>query len=55
MSEKGLVKRHEEEPAVAENAATNVVDFMSLLQQSIARKARTPAQQRATAGETSMP
>ncbi|MBA2239110.1 MAG: Ku protein [Lysobacter sp.] len=43
MSEKGLVKRHDEEPAVAENAATNVVDFMSLLQQSIARKTRTPA------------
>jgi len=48
MSEKGLVKRHEEEPAVAENATTNVVDFMSLLQQSIERKARTPAQKRAT-------
>lgn len=43
MSEKGLVKRHDEEPAVAENATTNVVDFMSLLQQSIARKTRTPA------------
>ncbi|MDQ3287250.1 MAG: Ku protein [Pseudomonadota bacterium] len=43
MSEKGLVKRHDEEPAVAENAATNVVDFMSLLQQSIAKKTRTPA------------
>jgi len=46
MSEKGLVKRHEEEPAVAENATTNVVDFMSLLQQSIQSKARTPAQKR---------
>lgn len=43
MSEKGLVRRHEEEPAVAENATTNVVDFMSLLQQSIAKKTRTPA------------
>lgn len=43
MKDKGLVKRHEEEPEVAENAATNVVDFMSLLQQSIDRKTRTPA------------
>lgn len=43
MSEKGLVKRHDEEPAIAQNATTNVVDFMSLLQQSIARKSRTPA------------
>lgn len=50
MSEKGLVKRHEEEPAVAENAATNVVDFMSLLQQSIQSKARTPAKKRPAAG-----
>ena len=48
MSEKGLVKRHEEEPEVAENAATNVVDFMSLLQQSIARKTRTPAKKNAS-------
>jgi len=52
MSEKGLVKRHEEEPAVAENAATNVVDFMSLLQQSIQSKARTPARKRPAAGDT---
>lgn len=51
MSEKGLVKRHEEEPAVAENATTNVVDFMSLLQQSIQSKARTPAQKRPAAGD----
>jgi DNA end-binding protein Ku len=51
MSEKGLVKRHEEEPEVAENAATNVVDFMALLQQSIERKARTPAQKRAPASD----
>jgi DNA end-binding protein Ku len=51
MSEKGLVKRHEEEPEVAENATTNVVDFMALLQQSIERKARTPAQKRAPASD----
>jgi len=51
MSEKGLVKRHDEEPEVAENATTNVVDFMALLQQSIERKARTPAQKRAPTGD----
>lgn len=45
MQDKGVVRREEDEPAIAENAATNVVDFMSLLQQSIARKARTPAKQ----------
>lgn len=43
MKDHGLVKRAEEEPEVHENAATNVVDFMSLLQQSIAKKQRTPA------------
>src|SRR3970282_1277118 len=54
MSEKGLVQRHEEEPAVAENATTNVVDFMSLLQQSIQNKARTPAQKRPAAADESV-
>lgn len=48
MKDKGLVKRHEEEPSVAENATTNVVDFMSLLQQSIDKKTRTPAKKAAT-------
>jgi DNA end-binding protein Ku len=38
-----VVKREEDEPEIAEHAATNVVDFMSLLQQSIDRKKRTPA------------
>ena len=45
MKDKGVVKREDDEPAMAEDATTNVVDFMSLLQQSIARKARTPAKQ----------
>jgi DNA end-binding protein Ku len=43
MKAHGVVKREEEEPEIAEHAATNVVDFMSLLQQSIDRKKRTPA------------
>jgi DNA end-binding protein Ku len=55
MKDKGLVKRHEEEPAVAENAATNVVDFMSLLQQSIAKKTRTPAKKTANKAEDEAP
>ncbi|MCA1714191.1 MAG: Ku protein, partial [Gammaproteobacteria bacterium] len=45
MKDKGVVKREDDEPAMAEDATTNVVDFMALLQQSIARKARTPAKQ----------
>ena len=39
----GKVRRPLEEPALREDAATNVVDFMSLLQQSIDAKRRTPA------------
>jgi DNA end-binding protein Ku len=44
-------------PAAAEaelpkNAATNVVDFMSLLQKSIDAKQRTPAAERAPAKKT---
>jgi DNA end-binding protein Ku len=41
----GLVRHDESEPAVHEHAATNVVDFMELLQQSIAKRSRTPAKQ----------
>jgi DNA end-binding protein Ku len=53
MKSKGVVaKREEDEHEVAENAATNVVDFMSLLQQSIDRNKRTPARKRAAAGKT---
>ena len=43
MKAHGVVKREEDEPQVADHAATNVVDFMSLLQQSIEGKKRTPA------------
>ncbi|MCD9033728.1 Ku protein [Luteimonas sp. Y-2-2-4F] len=44
MKSKGLVEKHEEVDAeVGEDASTNVVDFMELLQQSIARNKRTPA------------
>ncbi|HEY0180086.1 MAG TPA: Ku protein [Dokdonella sp.] len=39
----GVVKTLDEEPHTPENATTNVVDFMSLLQQSIATERRTPA------------
>lgn len=49
MKSKGVVKKEDEEPEVAEHAATNVVDFMSLLQQSIDRNKRTPAKKRTAA------
>jgi DNA end-binding protein Ku len=44
MKSKGVVQpTAEDEAAAPENATTNVVDFMSLLQQSLASKKRTPA------------
>ncbi|RNF83345.1 Ku protein [Montanilutibacter psychrotolerans] len=43
MKAHGVVRHDEEESASHEDAATNVVDFMSLLQQSIASKRRTPS------------
>ena len=43
MAAHGVVRHGEEEHTPAEGAATNVVDFMSLLQQSIERNKRTPA------------
>lgn len=43
MKAHGVVKHEEEEHQPGEGAATNVVDFMSLLQQSIDRNKRTPA------------
>lgn len=49
MKSKGVVKKEDDEPEVAEHAATNVVDFMSLLQQSIDRNKRTPAKKRTAA------
>lgn len=42
MKSKGVVVTREEETA-PENAATNVVDFMALLQKSLSSKRRTPA------------
>ncbi len=44
----GAVAKVEEEPAQREDAATNVVDFMSLLQKSLESKQRTPAKKDAT-------
>ncbi|WP_433925389.1 Ku protein [Stenotrophomonas nematodicola] len=44
---KGGTTRVEEEPAPREDDATNVVDFMSLLQKSLDAKKRTPAKKRA--------
>lgn len=53
MKSKGVVaKREEDDQDVAENATTNVVDFMSLLQQSIDRNKRTPAKKKAAAKKT---
>jgi DNA end-binding protein Ku len=43
MEENGVVHRKAEAPEAEQGAATNVVDFMTLLQQSIANKSRTPA------------
>ncbi|HET6552609.1 MAG TPA: Ku protein [Dyella sp.] len=43
MKSKGAVIAEEEESEAPENSATNVVDFMSLLQKSLASKKRTPA------------
>jgi len=49
MKADGVVRRKSEEPRVEEGAATNVVDFMTLLQQSIDRNKRTPAKKAAPA------
>ena len=38
-----VVKRDEDDAALPDDAATNVVDFMSLLQKSLASQKRTPA------------
>ena len=54
MKAHGVVRHAEEEHASAEGTATNVVDFMSLLQQSIDRNKRTPAK-KATAAEHKAP
>lgn len=43
MEAHGVVRRKAEEHEAAAGTATNVVDFMTLLQQSISNKSRTPA------------
>jgi len=47
IKEKGGTATVEEEPAPREDAATNVVDFMSLLQKSLEANTRTPAKKAA--------
>jgi len=51
MKSKGLVTpaSDEEEAETAENATTNVVDFMALLEKSLATNKRTPAKKAGTA------
>jgi DNA end-binding protein Ku len=51
MKSKGVVTPVEEDAAAPENASTNVVDFMSLLKQSLASKKRTPAKKAASRGK----
>jgi DNA end-binding protein Ku len=48
MESDGVVRRKTEEHEAAEGTATNVVDFMALLQKSIAGKSRTPAKKTAS-------
>lgn len=47
IKSKGGTTKVEEEPVPREDAATNVVDFMSLLQKSLDAKKRTPAKKSA--------
>jgi len=47
VKSKGGTAKIEDEPETAEEAATNVVDFMSLLRQSLDAKKRTPAKKTA--------
>ncbi|WP_434032065.1 Ku protein [[Pseudomonas] boreopolis] len=47
IKQKGGTTRIEDEPVAREDAATNVVDFMSLLQKSLDAKKRTPAKKAA--------
>jgi DNA end-binding protein Ku len=55
MKSKGVVTTEpEDEEAMPENATTNVVDFMSLLQKSLASNKRTPAK-KAAAKSTGKP
>lgn len=47
MKSSGIVKNIDKDVEPPENAATNVVDFMALLQQSVASNKRTPAKKAA--------
>lgn len=51
MKSKGAVAPAADEDEMPENASTNVVDFMALLQKSLASKARTPAKKAAARGK----
>lgn len=51
MKSKGVVTPAEENAHVPENASTNVVDFMALLQKSLASNKRTPAKKAAAGGK----
>src|SRR3546814_4360428 len=46
MKAKGVVEREHEDADLHEDASTNVVDFMSLLQKSIEKKQRPPAKKK---------
>ena len=48
IKDKGATTQVLEEPATSEDAATNVVDFVSLLQKSLGENKRTPARKTAT-------
>lgn len=48
IKSKGGTTRVEDEPAPHEDATTNVVDFMALLQKSLDANKRTPAKKTAT-------
>ncbi len=43
IKDKGATTRVLEEPSPSEDATTNVVDFVALLQKSLGEKTRTPA------------
>lgn len=51
----GKVRKPDEEPSLHEDATTNVVDFMALLQKSIEGKQRTPASKVAKKAATPRP
>lgn len=55
IKSKGVVRKREQlDTELSEDATTNVVDFMALLQKSIAAKARTPAKKTGVARKASL-